>query len=87
LQKAVFGLDYDVKEAQPLSAADHAPGRSTCIGKSRIKHLAGCKVYDILAGEENMESSYLMTKRKALECLLGTVMVRFTFFWGGGLSS
>lgn len=30
-------------------------------------YLAGCKLYDILAGEENMESSYLMTKGKALE--------------------
>ncbi|KAI0712377.1 DAO-domain-containing protein [Earliella scabrosa] len=28
---------------------------------------AGCKLYDILAGKENMESSYLMSKGKALE--------------------
>ena len=28
---------------------------------------AGCKMYDVLAGEENMESSYLMSKGKALE--------------------
>lgn len=27
----------------------------------------GCKMYDILAGKENMETSYLMTKGKALE--------------------
>ena len=27
----------------------------------------GCKLYDILAGKENMESSYLMSKGKALE--------------------
>ncbi|KAI0657281.1 DAO-domain-containing protein [Cubamyces menziesii] len=27
----------------------------------------GCKMYDILAGKENMESSYLMSKGKALE--------------------
>ena len=27
----------------------------------------GCKMYDLLAGKENMESSYLMTKGKALE--------------------
>lgn len=28
---------------------------------------AGCKAYDILAGGENMESSYIMTKGRALE--------------------
>lgn len=28
---------------------------------------AGCKMYDILAGKENMESSYVMSKGKALE--------------------
>ena len=28
---------------------------------------AGCKMYDVLAGKENMESSYLMTRGKALE--------------------
>ena len=28
---------------------------------------AGCKMYDVLAGKENMESSYLMSKGKALE--------------------
>lgn len=27
----------------------------------------GCKMYDMLAGKENMESSYLMSKGKALE--------------------
>lgn len=28
---------------------------------------SGCKMYDMLAGKENMESSYLMSKGKALE--------------------
>ncbi|KAG6853559.1 hypothetical protein C0991_003229 [Blastosporella zonata] len=28
---------------------------------------AGCKMYDLLAGKENMETSYLMSKGKALE--------------------
>lgn len=28
---------------------------------------AGCKAYDLLAGGENMESSYIMTKGRALE--------------------
>ena len=28
---------------------------------------AGCKLYDILAGGENMESSYLMSRGKALD--------------------
>ena len=27
----------------------------------------GCKMFDVLAGNENMESSYLMNKGKALE--------------------
>ena len=30
-------------------------------------YLAGCKMYDILAGKENMETSYVMSKGKALE--------------------
>ncbi|KAF8443162.1 DAO-domain-containing protein [Boletus edulis BED1] len=30
-------------------------------------YYAGCKMYDVLAGKENMESSYLMSKGKALE--------------------
>ena len=28
---------------------------------------AGCKMYDILAGKQNMESSYVLGKGKALE--------------------
>lgn len=28
---------------------------------------AGCKLYDMLAGRENMETSYIMSKGKALE--------------------
>ena len=27
----------------------------------------GCKMYDLLAGKENMETSYLMTRGKTLE--------------------
>jgi len=30
-------------------------------------YYAGCKMYDLLAGGENMESSYLLGKGKALE--------------------
>ena len=30
-------------------------------------YYSGCKMYDLLAGKENMESSYLMSKGKALE--------------------
>ncbi|KIK55114.1 hypothetical protein GYMLUDRAFT_62718 [Collybiopsis luxurians FD-317 M1] len=30
-------------------------------------YFAGCKMYDLLAGSENMSSSYIMTKSKALE--------------------
>ncbi|KAF8992699.1 DAO-domain-containing protein [Cyathus striatus] len=30
-------------------------------------YYAGCKMYDILAGKENMEKSYIMTKGRALE--------------------
>ncbi|TFK34194.1 hypothetical protein BDQ12DRAFT_613974 [Crucibulum laeve] len=31
---------------------------------------AGCKIYDFLAGKENMETSYVMSKGKALETFL-----------------
>jgi glycerol-3-phosphate dehydrogenase len=30
-------------------------------------YYAGCKMYDLLAGKENMESAYLMSKGKAME--------------------
>jgi glycerol-3-phosphate dehydrogenase len=30
-------------------------------------YYAGCKLYDILAGPENMESSYIIGKGKALD--------------------
>lgn len=30
-------------------------------------YFAGCKLYDVLAGKENMETAYVMSKGKALE--------------------
>ena len=80
LQKAVFELDYDqyklVKEAlhERRIFLQTAPYLSTMLPIMLPiykywqvpYYLAGCKTYDILAGEENMESSYLMTKGKAL---------------------
>jgi glycerol-3-phosphate dehydrogenase len=81
LQKAVFELDYDqyklVKEAlhERRIFLQTAPYLSAMLPIMLPiykywqvpYYLAGCKMYDLLAGKENMESSYLMTKGKALE--------------------
>ncbi|KAI0297744.1 FAD dependent oxidoreductase-domain-containing protein [Russula brevipes] len=81
LQKAVMELDYGqyklVKEAlherriflQTAPYLSHMLPIMLPIYKYwQIPYYwAGCKMYDILAGKENMESSYLMTKGKALE--------------------
>ena len=81
LQKAVFELDYDqyklVKEALTerrifLQTApylsDMLPIMLPIYKYWQVPYYyAGCKMYDILAGKENMESSYLMSKGKALE--------------------
>lgn len=50
----------------------------------------GCKMYDILAGEENMESSYLMSKGKALEAfpmLKADGLVGAVVYYDGRLKS
>ncbi|KAF8509733.1 FAD dependent oxidoreductase-domain-containing protein [Gautieria morchelliformis] len=47
---------------------------------------AGCKMYDILAGGENMESSYLMSKGKALDAfpmLKGDGLVGAVVYYDG----
>lgn len=47
---------------------------------------AGCKLYDVLAGGENMESSYLMSKGKALEAfpmLKGDGLVGAVVYYDG----
>ena len=47
---------------------------------------AGCKMYDLLAGGENMESSYLMSKGKALEAfpmLKGDGLVGAVVYYDG----
>ncbi|KAI9451388.1 DAO-domain-containing protein [Russula earlei] len=81
LQKAVMELDYEqyklVKEAlherriflQTAPYLSHMLPIMLPIYKYwQIPYYwAGCKMYDILAGKENMESSYLMSKGKALE--------------------
>ncbi|KAF9643486.1 DAO-domain-containing protein [Thelephora ganbajun] len=81
LQKAVFELDYEqyklVKEAlhERKIFLQTAPYLSNMlpIMLPLYKYWQvpyywiGCKMYDILAGKENMETSYLMTKGKALE--------------------
>ncbi|RXW21353.1 hypothetical protein EST38_g4501 [Candolleomyces aberdarensis] len=49
-------------------------------------YLAGCKLYDILAGKENMESSYVMSKGKALEAfpmLKGKGLVGAVVYYDG----
>ncbi|KAF8157831.1 FAD dependent oxidoreductase-domain-containing protein [Crassisporium funariophilum] len=81
LQKAIFELDYDqyklVREAlhERRIFLQTAPYLSAMLPIMlpiykywQVPYYwAGCKMYDVLAGKENMESSYLMTKGKALE--------------------
>ncbi|KAF9459214.1 FAD dependent oxidoreductase-domain-containing protein [Collybia nuda] len=81
LQKAVFELDYDqyklVKEAlhERKIFLQTAPYLSAMLPIMlpiykywQVPYYwAGCKMYDVLAGKENMETSYIMSKGKALE--------------------
>ncbi|KAF7762401.1 hypothetical protein Agabi119p4_8994 [Agaricus bisporus var. burnettii] len=81
LQKAVLELDYDqyklVREAlhERRIFLETAPYLSNMLPIMLPiykywqvpYYLAGCKLYDILAGKENMETSYVMSKGKALE--------------------
>ncbi|KAI0953405.1 glycerol-3-phosphate dehydrogenase, variant 3 [Taiwanofungus camphoratus] len=81
LQKAVMELDYEqyklVREAlhERRIFLQTAPYLSAMLPIMlpiykywQIPYYwVGCKMYDILAGKENMESSYLMSKGKALE--------------------
>ncbi|KAH9810888.1 glycerol-3-phosphate dehydrogenase [Melampsora americana] len=81
LQKAVFGLDYE--QYKLVREALHERKTFLHIAPHLSLHLpimlpvykwwqvpyyyAGCKMYDLLAGSENMETSYLVGKGKALE--------------------
>ncbi|CAH7676450.1 glycerol-3-phosphate dehydrogenase [Phakopsora pachyrhizi] len=81
LQKAIFGLDYE--QYKLVREALHERKTFLHIAPHLSLHLpimlpvykwwqvpyyyAGCKMYDILAGSENMETSYLVGKGKALE--------------------
>ncbi|KAF8321962.1 FAD dependent oxidoreductase-domain-containing protein [Cantharellus anzutake] len=81
LQKAVLELDYEqyklVREAlherriflQTAPYLSHMLPIMLPLYKwwQLPYYWAGCKAYDFLAGGENMESSYVMTKGKALE--------------------
>lgn len=81
LQKAVFELDYEqyklVREAlrerrvflQTAPYLSHMLPIMLPIYKywQVPYYWSGCKLYDLLAGKENMETSYLMSKGKALE--------------------
>ncbi|ORX34271.1 putative glycerol-3-phosphate dehydrogenase [Kockovaella imperatae] len=81
LQKAVMELDYEqwklVKEALRerrifLETAPHLSSMLPILLPIYTwwqlpYYYAGCKLYDILAGKENMESAYWMGKGKALE--------------------
>jgi glycerol-3-phosphate dehydrogenase len=81
LQKAIFELDYDqyklVREAlhERRIFLQTAPYLSSMLPIMlpvykywQVPYYwAGSKLYDLLAGKENMESSYLMSKGKALE--------------------
>ncbi|UZJ52343.1 hypothetical protein CBS101457_001663 [Exobasidium rhododendri] len=81
LQKAVFELDYD--QYKMVREALHERKTFLHIAPYLSEHLpimlpvyrwwqvpyywAGTKMYDMLAGGENMESSYVLSKGKALE--------------------
>ncbi|KAL4246593.1 Glycerol-3-phosphate dehydrogenase [Abortiporus biennis] len=81
LQKAVMELDYEqyklVREAlhERRIFLQTAPYLSAMLPIMlpiykywQVPYYwVGCKMYDVLAGKENMESSYLMSKGKALE--------------------
>ena len=81
LQKAILELDYEqyklVREAlherriflQTAPYLSHMLPIMLPVYKwwQLPYYWAGCKAYDFLAGSENMESSYVMTKGKALE--------------------
>ncbi|KAG9315983.1 FAD dependent oxidoreductase-domain-containing protein [Chiua virens] len=81
LQKAVMELDYEqyklVREAlherkiflQTAPYLSHMLPIMLPLYKywQVPYYYAGCKMYDLLAGKENMETSYLMSKGKALE--------------------
>ncbi|WWC86090.1 uncharacterized protein L201_000961 [Kwoniella dendrophila CBS 6074] len=81
LQKAIFELDYEqwklVKEALKerrvfLETAPHLSHMLPILLPIYTwwqlpYYYAGCKLYDILAGKENMESAYWMGKGKAME--------------------
>lgn len=81
LQKAVFNLDYE--QYKLVREALHERKTFLHIAPHLSLHLpimlpvykwwqvpyfyAGCKMYDLLAGSENMETSYVVGKGKALE--------------------
>ncbi|KAK8865817.1 hypothetical protein IAR55_000964 [Kwoniella newhampshirensis] len=81
LQKAIFELDYEqwklVKEALRerrifLETAPHLSAMLPILLPIYTwwqlpYYYAGCKLYDFLAGKENMESAYWMGKGKAME--------------------
>ncbi|EGO19186.1 hypothetical protein SERLADRAFT_479523 [Serpula lacrymans var. lacrymans S7.9] len=81
LQKAVLELDYEqyklVREAlhERRIFLQTAPYLSSMLPIMlpiykywQVPYYwAGCKMYDVLAGKENMETSYVMSKGKALE--------------------
>lgn len=81
LQKAIFELDYEqwklVKEALKerrvfLNTAPHLSHMLPLLLPIYTwwqlpYYYAGCKLYDFLAGKENMESAYWMGRGKALE--------------------
>jgi glycerol-3-phosphate dehydrogenase len=81
LQKAIMELDYEqwklVKEALrerktflhiAPHLSSHLPIMLPIYTWWKLPYYwAGCKMYDLLAGSENMESSYLMSKGKSLQ--------------------
>ncbi|KAF8581027.1 DAO-domain-containing protein [Ramaria rubella] len=100
LQKAVMELDYEqyklVREAlhERRIFLQTAPYLSSMLPIMlpvykywQVPYYwAGCKMYDVLAGGENMESSYVMSKGKALEAfpmLKGDGLVGAVVYYDG----
>ncbi|KAG5634611.1 hypothetical protein H0H81_001380 [Sphagnurus paluster] len=81
LQKAIMELDYDQYKLVTEALHERKIFLQTAPYLSHMLPImlpiykywqvpyywVGCKMYDLLAGKENMESSYLMSKGKAME--------------------
>ncbi|KAG0152764.1 hypothetical protein PDIDSM_2569 [Penicillium digitatum] len=76
LEKAVWELDYNHQEALREYFLNTAPHLSLpwCLFRNGGP-ISGCtKAYDFLAGSEGIETSYFLTKSKAIGCIVGAMV-------------